>query len=318
MSYTGLTTKEMNQAELDLKIAERASIQARIEAGAAADVMNVLAVQRSLLEKDIRDLIEKTGSTDFSNILDPNVSNPLCIFGIKARYKPGGDYTFTTQWGDSRSERHVSNTILSMVGSNLDYTGTSFSYHFKGIEMPFQLYNMPFSDEYTLANEQIYIYNDSNCYNYPPIMCGILPLRNTTESDIDITVRLYASLSNSTTYTYGGIFYYEPDVTNSNRDAVSSVTWNAAYTTTSNGDRNALTTTITVPANKSIMVVGMGYDRYYTTQTLQRSFGWGNIADIYPAGIVADEDLAKCLLNINKTSNGRFDSFVDIFKTLAV
>tara|TARA_R110000851_G_scaffold333075_2_gene511020 strand:+ start:2461 stop:3420 length:960 start_codon:yes stop_codon:yes gene_type:complete len=312
MSYANLSILSILKAELEVKVTERTNLYLMRKNQVGANIVDdKLTVAIAVIDKEISSLILRTSSsatvgTDFNKV------KPLIIFGQSSRFSPSAGPKYTTEWGSGYTEAYVHNTILKMVNSNLDKDSIPMAFKYKGIESPLTPVRLSNSDVVTILNTSDFeMSSNSKVISAADALVGLLPLKNTTDGAIEITVKFGLSLYNSNNSAV--IYSYLPDQNNDNRSTISAITETQETYSTSSLEVRYLTATLDVPANTTILIAGIGHERYYTTSSSSKHFSVLDIASIYPEGIVTDIDLANNLLNEQANNKGRFDSLVELF-----
>ena len=230
-----------------------------------------LAIARNSLDQVLNELTQYESSEQLQSVITDENYLPM-IAGEKGMYNPTGasfSRTMTSEWGQQGSSL-FNNSLLALL---------------MGLKTPSSNYASVFSDEQTqFSKKPVFIPNAKNTntptelgidlgvhYHYSlsdngPIPFAVFAIKNTNlVANKSFTLKFKATGYSS--YSGASICAYTPDVTNSNRSAISSLVFSTLYATYG-GDANVeRTATVTIPANKTVIIVMTGGTKYNTTNT---------------------------------------------------
>ena len=153
------------------------------------------------------------------------------------------------------------------------------------------------------VNRKDYYYIDNITTNYSGVSWRCIPVRNTTGSTITRTFTGYLS-ARDTNYGGNSFTVYTP-----NSSVYSTTTggaWSKLTTPTANTDMNAISVSVVVPANTTVLIMMNSIHRYATTARfkdtsyltgLQNSFGNGLVCDLRMLETLATAQIGKTCTN---------------------
>jgi hypothetical protein len=273
--------------------------------------------------------IGKAQTTPVSLPVAPALStqaNFTCIAGVKEQY---GDGTFldglaagfTSEWGQQQTVLYWERFLAVLLG--IAYVpntglGTPSATVIPQSHKLFRYNNLPaFREEipsaallyngirstiahYFFREDFVTYQGTSTSYGAPRLYWTCFALTNTTNAAINVNITTSASSYSS--YSQGGLVSMTPNVTNDVRGNTSAYTFANIAVTTSTVNQNWITSTVSIPANKTVLFFAFGsasctnttYYTYHGELALRKP------ADMLPTGIVCDTKLTTNLLNFGK------------------
>ncbi len=208
------------------------------------------------------------GSSIIKEIRKRNMVEPESLpflFGILNRYNDYGwsddNGYFKTELGQWYKDTAKTDYMLQLLaGSNTyDCTYSSF-YH------PPQLYFLQGSNgKFLYRKAFLRRSHSSDQYSYPYALLGVIFVKNTTNSDKTRTLHFSGSSRWSSGYEGAGLFVGTPSHVNTNKLAISGITWTNIYNYSTNSAVFSSSNNITVPANKTIAILFYTSPYFYTS-----------------------------------------------------
>ena len=204
------------------------------------------------------------------------VEDIACYGGVLSGYNINGNTT--SDWGANNSELFPDNLLRYSSGMTpLLSNGQALSQNDVGhVKMPRLINGNPlpgYDFEYQMDDF------NGNSQSYPHRAYFIIPIRNQTSEDITFTYSF--TLSNYTgTYSSGSVWLYVPNVVNANIDDITQVAKSSIYYSTSSTSDRDSTVEVTVPADKTVVLIQIGSGRFYTDGGAVYSFNIVNIANL--------------------------------------
>lgn len=124
----------------------------------------------------------------------------------------------------------------------------------------------------------------------------VMPVRNTTESPITVTLSARVSDYYSNSYEGTCLGVFEPNTTR--YSTVTSVTGTAVSSSTTSSQSLNLTGTYTIPAGKTVLVCLASTDHYMTTYRFRDTNFFYNLDTTFPTGIICD---MRMLFNLHSS-----------------
>lgn len=174
------------------------------------------------------------------------------LFGVLNRYN---EYNYGVgEWTSELGQWYTNNAHWAfdlLCGTHGESTNYSGFYRMPSIQF-LQGNNGRFN-----FKEQFNRYtHTSNQYTYPYAALGVFFIKNTTGSSMNRTFYHGGSAYWSSGYEGAALWVGTPNDTDANKESISSISWNAAFNTTSNThDWGGQSTTVTIPAGKTVAVM---------------------------------------------------------------
>ncbi|MBV2145984.1 MAG: hypothetical protein KTM48_04750, partial [Wolbachia endosymbiont of Pissodes strobi] len=168
---------------------------------------------------------------------------------------------FKTELGQWYKDTAKTDYMLQLLaGSNTyDCTYSSF-YH------PPQLYFLQGSNgKFLYRKAFLRRSHSSDQYSYPYALLGVIFVKNTTNSDKTRTLHFSGSSRWSSGYEGAGLFVGTPSHVNTNKSAISGITWTNIYNYSTNSAVFSSSNNITVPANKTVAILFYASPYFYTS-----------------------------------------------------
>lgn len=226
------------------------------------------------------------------------------VFTASAR----GNIYSTGEWSSSGPNSTYQNATAA--GSNATYTHMSFnmflgdgypggtsqimySGDFRGLEYRDILYSS--NDRLGHNYRELFYYENNNSYS--GVSWHVMPVRNTTGSPI--TRSLSFMFSSYDTYNGAALGYYTPNA--STYAATTGGTWTQPYTNTSN-TITSTSSSITIPANTTVLVMLVTSHNYQTTYYFKESSMFYGLNSFFGTGLVCDLRMLEALAKLRTPS----------------
>lgn len=273
--------------------------------------------------------IAKATTTPVSLPVAPALStqaNFTCIAGVKEQYGEGYYLDglaggFTSEWGPQSGLPYWEKFLAVLLGINYVPNaglGTPSANVINQSHKLFRYNNLPaFREE--IPSEKL-LYNGiratiahyffredfvsypatSTGYSAPRLYWTSFALTNTTNAAINVTIN--SSSSSYSSYSMGGVVSLTPNVTNDVRASTSAYTFTNISTTTATVNQNWVASTVSIPANKTVLffVFGSASCNNTSYMTYHGELALRNPSAMLPTGIVCDTKLTTNLLNFGK------------------
>ena len=142
-----------------------------------------------------------------------------------------------------------------------------------------------------MGKQQGYYFNDTN---YEGITFNLLPVRNTTSTDITRTVYWGFSGCWSTGYDGSSVAQYTPNTSTYN--SATGGTWTNLYTYQTSSPYANTSFSVTFPANTTTILMGKATWYYYTTYQFYDSNCWYNVPSVLDgASLICDLRMLQTL-----------------------
>jgi len=200
------------------------------------------------------------------------------VTGVKTHYQISGR-TFTTQWGLPTTQVHLENLLALIAG--IKFTpGSNYLTQFPDAQTEFNQVPKYECNTNSFKFEPRGIdsgmpttWADVNYQTYPAHPFIIFALRNNNLStNKTIQLNFNTSAANAT-YGQSLVALFTPDNTNSLKSSITSYATSTAYTlTTAQANQATGNINITVPADKTLIVMIYASDQYHGANTNQYSY----------------------------------------------
>lgn len=216
----------------------------------SVEALQHIVLQYDFIAKWFDHIKEKTLHDVMRSEILPSNTLPF-LFGVLSRSNDHyGLGTFTSQTGSWTNVANA-NSILQILTGCHNYTT-----QYIGFYKPPQLYYLQGAKGSWVYNENIYRYGHSvNMYSYPYAALGVLFVTNTTDVDISKSLSFGGSSYWSSGYEGMALYMGVPDKTNAEKSNITKVDWQSIYSYTASNACRGATSTITVPANKTVAIV---------------------------------------------------------------
>jgi hypothetical protein len=226
------------------------------------------------------------------------------VFTASAR----GNIYSTGEWSSSGPNSTYQNATAA--GTDATYTHQSFNMFlgdgypggtsqimyagdFRGLEYRTVLYS---SDDRLGHNQRELFYYENNT-SYGGVSWHVMPVRNTTGSAI--TRSLSYMFSSYDTYNGAALGYYTPNA--STYAATTGGTWTQPYTNTSS-TITSNSSSITIPANTTVLVMLITSHNYQTTYYFKESSMFYGLSSFFGSGLVCDLRMLEALATLRTPS----------------
>jgi len=193
------------------------------------------------------------------NMIEPG-SLPF-LFGILSRQNDYWGYgDLTSQLGVwYNNVANADNMLQLLAGTH------AYSTNYAGFYRPPQLYFLQGTNGMFIHKEMYVKYSvSSNEYTYPYAALGVIFVKNTTNADITRTFYCGGSSYWSSGYEGLGVFVCTPNNTNTNKSAISGVTWTNVYNYATSNANITSSASVTIPAGKTVAILFYTSAYYYT------------------------------------------------------
>lgn len=204
------------------------------------------------------------GSTILTEVAKRNMiesgSLPF-LFGVINRYNDYWGYgAFTSELGQWYNNTSNIDYALRMLSGSHDYS-TQYGSFYKPPQLSFlQGINGRFIFSEMYVKYQVSSYE----YTYPYAVVGAIFVKNTTDSDITRTFYFGGSSYWSSGYEGLGAFVGTPNNTNDDPTNITGITWTNIYSYSSSTSNVAGSANVTIPANKTVVILVYSSSYYYT------------------------------------------------------
>ncbi|GEM_PF-1619605 len=204
-------------------------------------------------------LTEINNSVGDGLIIDPNAI-PF-LFGVLSRYN---DYNYGGgQWTSELGQWYTNNPewpFNLLCGTHSE--STSYSGFFK---MPSLQFLQGSNGRFNFKEQYNRYQQSSNQYQYPYAAVGVFFIKNTTGSSMNRTFYHGGSAHWSSGYEGASLWVGTPNQTDANKGSISSISWSNVFSTTSSTHNwGGQSTTVTIPAGKTVAVM-LYTSAYYIT-----------------------------------------------------
>ena len=228
------------------------------------------------------------------------VKQSAFVVMIKSRYIDSGN-GFTSNWGYQYNQEHPTNVLI--VGTKCSLKGYNNSNEVIGQyahwnERPQMIETTAEKQDFGIFSEERTGHDDGNSRTYSPTMEAFIALKNTTEADIVVPLKMLGT--SYTNYASMAINAFIPDSANNNE--VSTATFQNLANYTSNA-ATTRTANLTIPAGKTAIVHFSSAFRYHDGASGFYNYIGQlqimNLESMFPTGIELDKQVMKNL-DINR------------------
>jgi len=230
-----------------------------------------------------------------------------------------GDWTSSSSWTTyTNYQIHLDNSAIQFMNMALGdgYAMTGTSQIMQGGDSEHQFARtLQFSNGSRLGYSRDFFHYD-NAQDYAGHSFRIMPIRNTTNAAITVTLAAYASNYWSSGYEGAQLAVFAPNT--SLYSTCTSVTGTSIATVTStSGQFNNLTGTYSVPANTTVLVCLASTDQYQTTYRFKDTNYFYNLGTTFTnPGIICDMRMLYSLHTSRFTGLGYTGAFAAQFSNL--
>lgn len=216
-----------------------------------------------------------SGSSVMQEVRNRNMIEPGSLpflFGVLSRYQDGswsGDHgVFTSELGKWYNDVKKTDHMLELLaGSN------KYDHQYSSFYCPPQLYFLQGSNGKFIYREMFTRRdNNSNQYQYPYALLGVIFVKNTTNKDISKKLDVGGSARWSSQYEGAGLFVAIPNNINANRLKISAVTWVNVFNYSTDSSGFSHSASITVPGSKTVAILFYTSAYHYTSDYHYRTY----------------------------------------------
>ncbi len=224
--------------------------------------------------------------------------------------------TYYNTWQDTSSRIQGINMFMG-DGKGSSASSSDIFYVNDGMHNETRKLEFAYSDRVGHHRKDYFEY-DNSTGNYSGIHIRALPIRNTTAVNITRSINAYASAKDD---GYGGsaVYLFTPD--NTDYSAVTGGTWTDVNTTgSSDSDTNHGTTSIVIPANKTVVLFLVSATRYQTTYRMKSTNMFTDLNTFFPStgDLVCDLRMLYALRQARVPSAGtQTDTFFNVYNVCA-
>lgn len=206
---------------------------------------------------------------------------------------PNSTYQNATAAGSDATYTHMSFNMFLGDGYPNGTSQNMYAGDFRGLEYRTVLYS---ADERLGHNYRELFYYENNT-SYGGVSWHVMPVRNTTGSSI--TRSLSYMFSSYDTYNGAALGYYTPNA--STYAGTTGGTWTQPYTNTSN-TITSNSSSITIPANTTVLVMLVTSHNYQTTYYFKESSMFYGLNSFFGSGLVCDLRMLEALAKLRTPS----------------
>jgi len=206
---------------------------------------------------------------------------------------PNSTYQNATAAGTNATYTHMSWNMFLSDGYPNGTTEIMYAGDFRGLEYRTKLY----SSHNRLGHNQRELFYYKNETSYGGVSWHVLPVRNTTAASI--TKSLSFMYSAYDTYSGAALGVYTPNA--ATYAATTAGTWTQPFTSTSD-QITSTSSSITIPANTTVLVMLVTAHSYRTTYYFKESSMFFNLSTFFSSGLVCDLRMLEALSTLRSPS----------------
>ena len=253
---------------------------------ATPEIMLALVTPISLIVGDNNNI--------YGSVMTASARGNIYSTGSWAGPGPNAAYQNATAAGTNATYTHMSWNMFLSDGYPNGTTEIMYSGDFRGLEYRTKLY----SANQRLGHNYRELFYFRNTSSYGGVSWHVMPVRNTTASPI--TKSLSYMYSAYDTENGAALGYYTPNA--ATYAATTDGTWTQPFTQTGSQIGNS-TSSITIPANTTVLVMLVTSHNYQTTYYFKESSMFYNLSTFFSSGLVCDLRMLEALAKLRSPNS---------------
>ena len=222
---------------------------------------------------------------------------------VQYGFNTSGPWTTFYAYGAAGSDTNSNIQAWHMaLGDGMGSSGSSEP-SYSGNDQGFTQRKLVFASGNRVGVSKRMIRVDSNPTSYTGVGFILMPIRNPTGSTISCNINFLSSYYWTSGYEGASFGYFMPASTNAPYSTVSSGSWTSLSSTTgSSSVASSMSGSFNIPANTTVIVMGVSSYYYYTSYQFYETSMFYALSAIYNAGLICDMRMLATL------AYGRFDN----------